>query len=118
MDREARKVIQDHLDSIVATVKPYPKPYRRDPYGRRPYYERTGRLGRGWRTSIHKRARGYAGAIYNITPYATFVQGPYQVPIHRGRGWKALEDYLDREGLQRKVTRFARKLIWNVPLGS
>ena len=117
MHAEARKLIQDHLDAIVAKVIEYPKEYpERDRFGRRRVYVRTRRLYKGWRTSVRKQTRGYVGAVYNITPYATFVQGPYQVWYHRGWGWKALEDYQMRDELHRKIQRFARKVFWDVPV--
>lgn len=115
MEAAARKLIQDHLDLVVSNVIEYPKEYPVRP-GKKTYI-RTKKLYKGWKTSIHKRTRGYVGAVYNTTRYATFVQGPYQVWYHRGWGWRALEDYLMREELQKKVTRFARKLFWNVPVG-
>jgi hypothetical protein len=116
MHAEARKLIQDHLDAIVAKVIEYPKEYTKDPYGRRPYYKRTRRLYKGWKTSVRKQTRGYVGAVYNTTPYATFVQGPYQVWYHRGQGWRTLEDYLMRDELHKKIRRFARKVFWDVPV--
>jgi len=114
MQAEARKLVQDHLDLVVSNVIEYPREYPKR--YKKKNYVRTRRLYKGWRTSLYKRSRGYAGAIYNKAPYATFVQGPYQVWYHRGWGWRALEDYLMRDELQKKVKRFGRKLFWNVPM--
>jgi hypothetical protein len=109
LDTEARKLIRIHIRAVVKRVSVYPAARAKRPDGGR--YIRTHRLEHGWRTTVTRRADTYAGSIYNTTPYATFVQGPFQTLMHKRQGWKQLEKHLHRDQFHRSVKEFVDKRI-------
>jgi len=108
MEGDAIAVVKEHLDYVISQVREYPKarPHRADGT----WYMRTHLLYKGWRTRIFW-SNGAIGEIYNEAPYAGYVQGDEQTPLHAAQGWRKLSDYLYRARFHTRCYRFMQQRI-------
>lgn len=79
-------------------------------------YQRTGRLGRGWRVGVTNLTGGLSITVENAVPYWDRVQGARQAPYHRGN-WKTLSE-LSRGLEQRIVAIYDRRVDQIIRNGS
>lgn len=72
----------------VAALKKYPPPPPASTY------ERTGRLGRGWKQQISSSQSNMIGKITNNVDYVVYVQDRVtQAKVHRRTGWRVIQDF-------------------------
>jgi hypothetical protein len=71
-------------------------------------YQRTNRLGKGWRADVVMTKNGLTVTVGNTTAYAPYVQGSQQAGYHRGN-WKRVDE-LSQGVEQRVVVIFNRRI--------
>jgi hypothetical protein len=71
-------------------------------------YQRTNRLGKGWRAGVVMTGGGLTVTVGNTTAYAPYVQGSQQAGYHRGN-WKRVDE-LSQGVEQRVVSIFNRRI--------
>lgn len=79
-----RRAMDKSLQHIQRRIAKYP------PKPGHSTYRRTGTLGRLWTTKIEN--QGKRGIVGNMTPYATYVQGPRRRYFHKAAGWKSIQE--------------------------
>ena len=92
---------------VMAETRRYPPPKQGSTY------ERTNKLFEGWKREVldHLKVK-----VYNPVEYGTYVQGRWQVDMHKTTGWRNLYEMAEKQ-VERFIYHLEMRInkIWNTP---